>query len=540
MLDNFITLNPGNLKIDVESALVEMEADQILNRIWKLDHTVWKPDPEEITNRMGWLWIARHMKRNLNRISKLVDSVLSDGYQNVVLFGMGGSSLAAEVFKNIFGVKEGYLSITVLDSTAPGTVQAITRRVAIKKTLFIVSTKSGSTAETLSFFKYFYNLTIQQLGEKEAGSHFIAITDPGSKLEKIAKENKFREIFLNDPNIGGRYSALSFFGLVPAALIGVDIGLILERAIAMTRFDDIAARLGTILGLAAIAGRDKLTFIITESLNSFGNWVEQLIAESSGKEGKGILPVVSEPLGDPGVYGEDRLFIHIKLGDHSELNQGIHRLMESGHPVVDVQLSDIYDLGGQFFLWELATAITCYHLRVNPFDQPNVESAKVQAREMVAEYQELGKLPEGGNANLDPENLRNFLTDTKAGDYIALQAYIQPTEQNIKALQNLRLHLRNQYKLATTLGFGPRFLHSTGQLHKGDAGNGFFIQFVTQPDQDLAIPDEAGEPGSSITFGILILAQALGDGQALINENRHFIRFKLNAGETAKNIASLS
>ena len=539
MQNNFLTLKIESLPIDLNEALVELESSQILRRIWKLDHRIWKPDPKEITNRMGWLWIARHMLRNLDKIHTLVESVRSEGYQDIILLGMGGSSLAPEVFSKIFGKKKTYPQLTVLDSTAAGAVKSITQKIEIKKTLFIVSTKSGTTVETLSFFKYFYNFTLQQVGEEDAGTHFIAITDPGSKLENLARDHQFREIFLNDPNIGGRYSALSYFGLVPAALVGVDIELILQRAIEMTHFDSLGATLGTILGLAANTGRDKLTFIITEAVHSFGDWVEQLIAESSGKEGKGILPVVSEPLGEPNVYGEDRLFIHIKLGETSEFSQGIEQLKVAGHPVVEIQLSDIYDLGKQLFLWEIATAIACCYLEVNPFDQPNVESAKVLARHMVAEYQKEGKLPEVETADLDPEQLDAFLANAAPGDYIALQAYIEPTMQNTKALQDLRSTLRDRYKLATTLGFGPRFLHSTGQMHKGDGGNGLFIQFVAQSKQDIPIPDEAGKPGSSITFGTLIMAQALGDGQALTNENRRFVRFSLDALETARDIASL-
>ena len=539
MPNNILTLHLGNFQTDVDRAFQELESDNILNRIWKLDHTVWKPYPDEITNRLGWLWIVHHMKRNISRINNLVETVRSEGYKEVVLLGMGGSSLAPDMMRKIFGVEDGYLGLTVLDSTAPDEVLSVTERLEVENTLFIVSTKSGGTVETLSLFKYFYNIAVQKLSGEGAGSNFLAITDPGSRLETIANENKFREIFLNDPNIGGRYSALSFFGLVPAALVGINIDLLLQRATSMIENDIYGAKLGTILGLAAIAGRDKVTFLISSTFREFGDWVEQLIAESTGKEGKGILPVVSEPLADPESYGDDRLFIHIKLEEDHKNSLGINQLIESRHPVVEIHLSDVYDLGGQFFLWELATAISCHFLKVNPFNQPNVESAKELARNMVLEYQESGKFPFGRTAPLSRTLLENFLAGANTGDYISLQAYIQPTAKNLRILQELRTNLRDQYKLATTLGFGPRFLHSTGQLHKGDAGNGLFIQFITEPVKDIPIPDEVGKPGSSITFGTLILAQAIGDGQALIDENRRFIRFQLSTGDITKEINAL-
>jgi glucose-6-phosphate isomerase len=540
MQNPIIKSHLGDLKIAVDKALVELQSNHVVDRIWKLDHTVWKPEPNEIVNRLGWLWIARQMEPKLPKIFDLVESVRQEGYQHFYLLGMGGSSLAPEIFRKIFGIKEGYLDLSVLDSTDPDALAALTRRTNLKSTLFIVSTKSGGTVETLSLFKYFFNLAVEQLGVEAAGAHFIAITDPGSKLEKIAQEYSFRTTFLNDPNIGGRYSALSFFGLVPAALVGVDIQKILQRAISMTAIDSFAAVLGTILGIAAKAGKDKATFFISEKFQSFGDWVEQLIAESTGKEGEGILPVVSESPGEPEAYGKDRLFIHLRLDEDDEISARISKLINSGHPVVEIQLSDVYDLGGQFFLWELATAIVGHHLGINPFDQPDVESAKVLARQIVAEFKKHGKLPVGESLPVSRNILQQFLADAQPGNYIALQAYINPAQENAVALQKLRMKLRDQYQLATTVGFGPRYLHSTGQLHKGDSGNGLFVQFVTRPVEDIPIPDEAGKPVSSITFGTLILAQALGDGQALINAGRRLIRFELEPGGFEKNLAALS
>ncbi len=415
----------------------------------------------------------------------------------------------------------------MLDTTDPDAVCALQAQLDLTKTIFIVATKSGGTVETLSGFKYFYNLVSTTLGAEKPGAHFIAITDPGSKLEKMAQTFHFRATFLNDPNIGGRYSALSFFGLLPAALLGVDIQRLLDQAIAMAQNDHLGGQLGAILGILATEGRDKVTFVISPEFASFGDWVEQLIAESTGKEGQGILPVVGEPLAEAEAYGADRVFVHLRLGDPNQAHHNLHNLDAIGHPIIHIPLKNKYELGGQFFLWELATAVASYFLKINPFDQPNVESAKVLARQMVAEYTEKGQLPPGESAPLNPEILANFLATVQPGDYIALQAYIQPTLAAEAALQALRLKLRATYKVATTLGFGPRFLHSTGQLHKGDRGNGLFIQFTADPQQDVGIPDEAGQPAATMTFGTLKMAQALGDGQALIAENRRFIRFHL-------------
>jgi transaldolase/glucose-6-phosphate isomerase len=518
---------PGNYQSDIDSGLEDLKVNEIISRIWNLDHTVWKPDSTEITNRLGWLRIAEVMKSAVPQIKAFVDLVRSDGYLNVLLLGMGGSSLAPEVFRKTFGFKDGYLDLAALDSTDPGAVWFHAEQLDYSKTLFIVATKSGATVETLSFFKYFYNQVADELGENHAGMHFTAITDPGSQLVSIAQKYRFRDTFLNDPNIGGRYSALSYFGLIPAALIGVDINRLLDSAVEMASQDELAANLGAILGVLAQEKRDKITFLISTPIQSMGDWLEQLIAESTGKEGKGILPIVNEPLGKPENYGDDRLFINIKFKADTSLEPGLEALKDAGHPVVEIAINDIYDLGGQFFLWEFATAIAGYFLKINPFDQPNVESAKILARKMVDTYKENGMLPEITATHIKPELLQEFLEQSKPGDYISLQAYIQPTKEAKSLLQELRFRLNSQYKLATTLGFGPRYLHSTGQLHKGDSGNGLFIQFTSDPELDLWIPDEAGKLKSSITFGTLKLAQALGDGEALMSRNRRFIRFHL-------------
>jgi transaldolase/glucose-6-phosphate isomerase len=532
----------GDYQAAVDVALAEMEAHNAISRIWKHDHTVWKPEPAEIANRLGWLRIAQTMVENVPRMQTLVVEVQEAGYTHVLLLGMGGSSLAPELFSKTFGdfrslADFGSLNLAVLDSTDPGAVLAQAERLDPARTLFVVATKSGGTAETLSFFKFFYTWAADVLGAGEAGEHFIAITDPGSKLVDIAERYEFRAVFLNDPNIGGRFSALSYFGLLPAALVGVDVRLLLDRALAMARdcgpdvsaTENPGAWLGAILGELAKSGRDKVTFAISPAVASFGDWVEQLVAESTGKEGQGILPVVGESLGTVGVYGFDRLFVHLRLEGDITCDADLAALKAAGYPVVRFNLRDVYDLGGQFFLWEIATAVASYRLGINPFNQPNVESAKVQAHKMIVEYKEKGALPAVEVAPLTAEALSEFLAQAQSGDYISLQAYVQPTPETDAALAELRLKLRDRFRLATTVGYGPRFLHSTGQLHKGDGGNGLFIQFTHDPPQDAGIPNEAGEPESSMTFGVLIAAQALGDRQALLDNDRRVIRFHLGS-----------
>ncbi|MBC8449097.1 MAG: bifunctional transaldolase/phosoglucose isomerase [Chloroflexi bacterium] len=537
------TASLGSYQAAVDDALAEMKEDRIMTRIWAHDHTVWKAEPTEITNRLGWLHTAEVVLKSLPRLEGLVEAVRAAGCTHALLLGMGGSSLAPEVFRKTFGpstgsgrgLKDGYLDLAVLDSTDPGAVLAHAERLDLSRTLFIVATKSGGTVETLSFFKFFYNRVADALGTDQAGEHFIAITDPGSKLADLAERYGFRATFLNDPNIGGRYAALSYFGLVPAVLVGVDVGLLLGRALAatcgsepcVTMEDNSGAWLGAILGELAKAGRDKVTFAVSPAIASFGDWVEQLIAESTGKEGQGILPVVGEPLGPPGVYGNDRLFVHLRLDGDGTHDAALAALEAAGHPVVRLNLHDPYDLGGQFFLWEMATAVAGHRLDINPFDQPNVEAAKVLARKMVAEYTDKGVLPPGESAPLTAQALKEFLAQAQPGDYIALQAYLQPTAETDTALAALRIRLRDRYRLATTVGYGPRFLHSTGQLHKGDAGSGLFVQFTADDPQDAPIPDEAGSPDSTMTFGVLKAAQALGDRRALLDAGRRVLSFHL-------------
>ncbi len=527
----------GNRGI-VEQALKEITAKEIVARFWKQDYTIWKPSPQEIANRLGWMTIAAEMGKEIATISSLVDEVRNEGFENVLVLGMGGSSLAPELFAKTFTQPNPPFQVRILDSTDPDYIRFVESQLDIEKTLFIVATKSGGTVETRSFFKYFYRQVRKFKHEEQAGNQFIAITDPGSKLIDLANRYQFRRIFLNNPNIGGRYSALSFFGLVPAAFAGVDLAMLLEKAdnqAALAKIespieDNPAVVLGAVIGELAKNGKDKLTIITSPELSNFGDWVEQLIAESTGKEGTGILPVVQEPMGEPGVYGNDRIFVFITLGN-SNLHQSIETLRQNRHPVVEISLQSLYDIGGLFFLWEFATAIAGYRLGINPFDQPNVESAKILARRMVSVYLENGSLPAMDSHPVSASVLKTFLARAKSGDYLAIQAFINPSAEARRVLNQVRVSLRNHYKLATTLGFGPRFLHSTGQYHKGGRANGIFIQITSSPINDTPIPETADSDQSGISFGTLKLAQALGDAQALKNANRHVLRLHTSNDE---------
>jgi glucose-6-phosphate isomerase len=541
----------------VDKALDKIKQEDIIARIWKHDYTIWKPEPTEISNRLGWLNSPDYMKERISEISRFVEEVKKAGYKQALLMGMGGSSLAPEVFRKTFGVKSGYLDLSVLDSTDPAAIMQHENQLDLEKTLFIVSTKSGSTVETLSFMKYFYNKLQKTLPGEEVGQHFIAITDPGSSLEKLAKDLKYREIFLNDSEVGGRYSALTHFGLVPAALVGVDLTRLLENAEVMSQnckgydyHQNSAAHLGATLGEMAKNGQDKVTFIASPEIKHFGTWVEQLIAESSGKEGRGILPVDGEEVLSAQDYSPDRLFVYLHYQNTGKNQEKVAELKDAGLPLIQINFDNLYDLGREYFRWEFAIAIAGWCLDINPFNQPNVESAKVQARKMVDAYKKSGELPEL-SASLTEGDLKVY-TDEKASDlkgvlnqffnkasqgdssgknrsYITLQAYLTPDEQNDKLFHEFRTFLQKKYKMATTFGYGPRFLHSTGQLHKGDAGHGMFLQFLADIPKDAKIPDQPGDDASSISFGILKTAQCLGDRQALKNVNRHVILINLGS-----------
>ncbi|MCX5819627.1 MAG: glucose-6-phosphate isomerase [Deltaproteobacteria bacterium] len=546
-----LTFRPGSCRAAAEEARKALAAGRVVERIRRKDHAVWKPEPVEIANRLGWLDSPQAMQGRLAEIATAVDGIRADGFNFALLLGMGGSSLAPEVFRKVFGKAEGFLDLAVLDSTDPGAVLARAEGLDLRRTLFIVSTKSGGTVETFSFMRYFYNLVAEKLGAEEAGKHFLAITDPGSALADLAHVNRFRHTFLNDPEIGGRYSALSCFGLVPAALIGMNVKRFLERAAAAAAVEFSGTQmngsvLGALLGELAAQGRDKLTFLFSPPLAAFGDWVEQLLAESLGKEGEGILPVVGERIWAPSVYRDDRLFCAIRLAGDLIGEEELTALAGAGHPVIDIELTDPFDLGGQCFFWEMATAVAAWRLAINPFDQPDVEAAKILARKMIAEYREKGGMPAelpsitGAGfsvygdvpAGTPEEALAAFLAQAKPGAYAALQAYLIPSPGMDEALQRLRMRIRDRFRLVTTVGYGPRFLHSTGQLHKGDAGYGLFIQFTADDPRDAPIPDELGRPESSLTFGILKQAQVLGDRQALLNAGRRAIRIHLHGNLT--------
>jgi len=505
----------------VARRLVELERADVPKRIWGRDPTVWKPDPHtpEISDRLGWLNVGEMMAPQVKSLTTFADEIRRE-FDRVVLCGMGGSSLAPEVLWRTFGRRTGYPALAVLDSTDPRAVTAALPGGDLERTLFLVSSKSGTTQETDCLYRYFW----ERAGGR--GVQFVAITDPDTPLARLATERGFRRAFLNPKDIGGRYSALSYFGLVPAALIGIDVGQLLHRAHRMAEAcaawvparQNPAAWLGAVLAEAALAGRNKATFVLSPGIGSFGLWVEQLIAESTGKEGKGLLPVAEEPLGPPEVYGRDRLFVVLTLageqGADDATEPRLGALMAAGHPVVRLALEDRYDLGQEFFRWEFATAVAGAILGINAFDQPNVAESKQNTKDVLA-----GKQPPAPPAPpaTAPE-LERFLAAVRPGDYLALMAYLPPTPQNDRRLEAVRARLRDRLKVATTLGYGPRFLHSTGQLHKGGLPVGHFLQITERPDRDVAIP------GMPYTFGQLEAAQAEGDLRALRGRGRPAVR----------------
>ena len=495
------TSSLGGLQKAVDGSLGSLGAAEVPGRIWAKDHTVWKPDPAEISNRLGWLTVPEEMAEHADELVDFARQVATDGFEHVVLMGMGGSSLAPEVIHATFGAAAGFPSLHVLDTTDPASILALEQSIDLERTLFVVASKSGGTLETLCQFAYFH-------AKVPRGRQFVAITDPGSSLETLAREHGFRRVFLNPPDIGGRYSALSYFGLVPAALVGAPIHELLGQATEMATAcascvpatDNPGLWLGTVIGEAAKAGRDKLTLVLPPAIGAFGTWVEQLIAESTGKEGKGILPVEGEPVGPSEVYGDDRLFA--SLGDEIALG-----------PAVSLAFDGPAQLGAEFFRWEFATAVAGAILGINAFDQPNVQEAKDATSRILAD----GSVPDPGLDDLD-----TLLGQVRPRDYIAITAYIQRNAENEEALRRVRTRLRDRYKVATTVGFGPRFLHSTGQLHKGGPNTGVFIQVVADDGVDLEIP------GKPYTFGTLKAAQALGDLESLRAHGRRVARVRLD------------
>ena len=501
----------------------DIAARQPVARIWRKDHTLWKPTPDEITNRLGWLDLPRSMSQCVPDLTRFARDVRESGIQEVVLLGMGGSSLCAEVCRNTFGDREGYPRLTVLDSTVPAAVKRVAERVTPEKTLFIVASKSGTTVEVMSFYAYFRELVEKVKGDK-AGENFVAITDPNTPLLSLSNKAGFLRVFINPADVGGRYSALSYFGLVPAALAGVDIRTLLGRGREMARTCGVTAPpqenpgawLGLCMGCLAKAGRDKLTIFASPRLSTFGLWAEQLVAESTGKEDRGITPVAQEPYSVLESYDHDRLFVYLRLAnDNNETADTLaDALNNAGKPILRIDLRDVYDLGGEFFRWEFATAIAGAALAINPFDQPNVQESKTLTGEVLNQYAKDQSLPAMENEG----SARELIAAAKPGDYIAFQAFAAETDALNLAVDGLRRKALTEYKLPSTFGYGPRFLHSTGQLHKGGPNNGLFVQIVCLSEDDQPIP------GKPYTFGALASAQAIGDYSALKAHNRRLAR----------------
>ena len=522
----------GLLADPVSKRLSQLESDSVPARLWQRDLALWADDPDgqrEASKRLGWLDSPEKARALIPVYQSFADEIHQEGIDRVLVLGMGGSSLTAEVFSSLLAAAniEAPLSLAILDSTDPAQVKQAALDFPPDKSLYIVASKSGGTTEVMAAFDYFWELS------KGNGSRFIAITDPQTDLETLAHSHSFRKIFSSDEFVGGRFSALTDFGLVPAALLGMDLPRLLDRADWMKRECSerglkSAARnpgmaLGAVLAASALEGRDKLTVLADAPLSALAGWVEQIVAESSGKRGKGILPVALEPLGAPEVYGRDRLFVYLR--QNGELDAAMKSLREAGHPVIEFAIANLYDAGAEFFRWEIATSVACYILGVNPFDQPDVQDSKTRTKNKIADYKKTGKLTDvdfvdGKDAK---PALEKFLSGAKDGDFVAINAYLPRSRETIDAIQKLRNAIRTKTKCAVTAGFGPRFQHSTGQFHKGGPNRGWFIQVVYDAKDDMEIPTQG------LTFGTLLRAQALGDYEALKAAGRRVLRVRLNS-----------
>ena len=544
------TMQLGQYQGAVDAKIQELNGKDFTAGFWDKKADLWVADAagqESIRSFMGWLRVAETMVDAVPEIEQFVSEVRAAGFKHVVVMGMGGSTMAPIVFKSSFPQGENGLPVSVLDTTDPATVRQIEAAVPLAETLFIVASKSGTTAEPLAFGDYFYAKVKELKGDK-AGENFVAITDPGSKFVASATAQGYRRIFLNFSEVGGRFSALTYFGLVPAALYGLPIGELLERAIRMMRAcgaygpvaDNPGLEFGTALGVLAQQGRDKLTIVVPEALHDLGLWLEQLIAESTGKEGKGILPVAGEPLGEPGIYGTDRVFVYVGYeGQADEANASkLEALAQAGHPVLTFRMHDALDLGQEFYRWEMAVAVASAVIGINPFDQPNVQAAKTATDKLMKAVEEQGHLPEAGQPTATENGvayysaaggadaagvLKAFFAQARPGDFLCLQAYLTETPAVSASLQALRLRVQTALHIATTSGYGPRFLHSTGQYHKGGPNTGLFVQFTSDNPQDLALP------GRSYTFGTFKNAQAQGDLEALHSYDRRTLHVHLGA-----------
>ncbi|HET7814691.1 MAG TPA: bifunctional transaldolase/phosoglucose isomerase [Candidatus Baltobacteraceae bacterium] len=559
-----VALSLGSYQQGCDDALESLAKNDFLKRLWSKDTALWSDDAahaEIIKKALGWLDVPAQVLDDAGGLQAFAKEVAAE-FDHVVVLGMGGSSLAPDIMANTFGHIEGFPHLHVLDSTDPQQIRDIENVISLPDTLFIVASKSGTTTEPEAFDRYFFDRVAKTIGSDKAGRNFVAITDPDTQLETEAKAQNFRACFLNDPNIGGRYSALSFFGMVPAALAGYKVNLLLDRGLgAMTANDKTVdpkhapgVRFGAAIGSLAKAGRDKLTIVTHPSIGAFGAWAEQLIAESTGKSGKGILPVEGEALGDPSVYGSDRVFVYVgaNLPDaDATTGSKLQALENAGHPVIRLAMNDAYDIGEQFYLWEIATATAGSLLQIDAFDQPNVQESKDNTKALLKEYAAKGSFSEpavaasgpafslsllSGSSSVSGSDanavLSAVLNQIKPGDYVAICAYVNRNEANAETLNRARLQIRDAKHVATTVGFGPRFLHSTGQEHKGGPDTGVFVQIVADPPFDLPIP------GMNVGFRTLIAAQSLGDLQSLDSRNRRGVRVHLK-GDVAQGLAAL-
>jgi transaldolase/glucose-6-phosphate isomerase len=524
---------PRDLDAKVRSALKDWADGGQVNRLWARDATLWTGRDE--ARWLGWLGIVDQQLGRLDELRRAAEDVRQAGLSHVVLLGMGGSSLCPEVLKLTFGHIAARPELLVLDSTDPAQVRTLESTVDLARTLFIVASKSGTTLEPNIFKQHFFEGAKAAVGAAEVGRRFVAITDPGSQLQRVAEADGFRRVFFGLPSIGGRYSALSDFGMVPAAVMGLDVARLLGRAAEMTHAcaasapveENPGAVLGIVMGVLAKNGRDKATLVASPAIHALGAWLEQLLAESTGKEGKGLIPVDREPLGAPEVYGVDRLFVYLRLtsAPDAEQDRRVEALERAGQPLVRITVDDPYDLGAEFFRWEFATAVAGAILHINPFDQPDVEASKLATRRLTDEYEKTGALPSQAAVRADDTNLhaalRSHLGRLGAGDYVALLAYVEMNAAYERELQAIRAMIRDRYRVATCLGFGPRFLHSTGQAYKGGPNSGVFLQITCDDAVDVPVP------GQKYTFGIVKAAQAQGDFQVLVERGRRALRIHL-------------
>lgn len=556
---------PESLAQAVSAAIEDWKSRDKAKRLWARDASLWTNTDE--SKWLGWLTITEEQIQNLPGLRKIGEEIRSAGFTQMVLLGMGGSSLCVEVLKLTFGNIPGYPELLVLDSTSPAQIKALETKLDLAKTIFVVSSKSGSTLEPNIFKQYFFERVKQTVGAAEAGKHFIAITDPGSNMQKVAEASGFRHVFFGLPSIGGRYSALSDFGTVPGAIQGLDMTKFLDRADQMVHAcsssvpanENPGVILGVILGTLQKNGRDKVTIFTSPGISDLGAWLEQLLAESTGKEGRGLIPVDREQIGSPDLYGNDRVFAYLRLETAPDPKQdaAIATIEKSGQPVIRIAVPEIYDLPQEFFRWEFATAVAGSVIGINAFNQPDVEASKIETRKLTEQYEKSGSLPpespmfEGNGAKLfsDAKNaaalkqsvsrdntltgyLRAHLNRLGAGDYFALLGYIEMNAANEASLQSMRHAVRDKKRVATCLGFGPRFLHSTGQAYKGGPNSGVFLQITCDDAEDIPVP------GQTYTFGIVKAAQARGDFQVLADRNRRALRVHLGA-DVAAGLATL-